>query len=117
MQNHNERLIAKLDLSDFLAVFLTYFAREKSFIFEGDRHFYAILLQELDNHPLNPPPPLENLNEPLRLLQKYGTLRLYEIFAFIKLMRYFAYLKKNISESTPRTKEWLDKILDRKSVV
>ncbi len=111
MQNHNERLIAKLDLSDFLADLLTYFAREKSFIFEGDRHFYAILLQELDNHPLNPPPPLENLNEPLRLLQKYGTLRLYEIFAFIKLMRYFAYLKKNISESTPRTKEWLDKIL------
>ncbi|TLD97640.1 endonuclease MutS2 [Helicobacter jaachi] len=116
---HYENLISRLDIYDFLAHFGSYFAREKSFVFEGDRQFYATLLQELDkglNIELAPPPLLPKLDTPLVHLQKYGTLRLEEIFAFVQLVDYFCYLKRTLLESTPRAQAWLDKIIIPKAL-
>lgn len=110
MQSH-QTLIARLDLSDFVSQFHTYFAREKPFMFNGDRRFYAQILQELDSIPLNAPPPLPTLDTPIVHLQKHSTLQLEAIFTFMQLVRYFLYLKAHITESTPHTKTWLDKIL------
>ena len=115
MQSH-QTLIARLDLSDFVSQFHTYFAREKPFMFNGDRRFYAQILQELDSIPLNAPPPLPTLDTPIVHLQKHSTLQLEAIFTFMQLVRYFLYLKAHITESTPHTKTWLDKILHSREI-
>ena len=103
-------LISRLDLSTFLESFQSHFAREKSFIFNGDRLFYTKILQELNNTPLSAPPKIASLDMPLLHLKKSGILNLEQIFSFIQLVRYFLYLKGHILESTPHTKIWLDKI-------
>lgn len=103
-------LISRLDLSAFLESFQSHFAREKSFIFNGDRLFYTKILQELNNISLSAPPKIALLDMPLLHLKKSGILNLEQIFSFIQLVRYFLYLKGRILESTPHTKIWLDKI-------
>lgn len=108
-------LITRLDIADFLNTFRTYFARDKSFIPQGDRIFYAQILQELDNLPISPPPQIQNLDTAFLHLQKYGTLSLDTIFTFMQIVRYFLYLKTRITEST-HTKIWLDKILIPRSI-
>lgn len=109
IQEHHS-LISKLDLSAFLEQFKSYFAREKSFIFSGDRLFFAKILQELDGTSLAAPPKLTSLDTPLMHLKKSGTLSLEHIFSLMQLVRYFLYLKAQILQSTPHTKAWLDKI-------
>ncbi|RDU60554.1 endonuclease MutS2 [Helicobacter marmotae] len=116
-QNRYDALIKQLDLSDFLKTFSTYFAREKDFIFEGDRAFYVQILKELDNSQFSPPPNLAPLGNSLLHLQKYGVLNLENIFLFMQIMRYFLYLKSYITESTPHTKAWLDKILFPQAII
>ena len=128
---HTSTLITRLDIGDFLRSFVGFFAREKSFVFEGDRQFFGAILQELDSIPLTPPPPLPCLDTPLIHLQKHGTLHLEDIFAFMQLVGYFLYLKSRFSTEskgidskrsqdnhddktpspTPRFVAWLDKIL------
>lgn len=108
---HHDTLVARLDLTHFISNFYTYFAREKSFIFNGDRIFYTKILKELDSAVIPYPPSLESLDESIILLQKQATLQLEYIFSFMKLVRYFILLKKHITESTPNTKIWLDKII------
>ncbi|WP_414651585.1 endonuclease MutS2 [Helicobacter typhlonius] len=106
-----QTLITRLDLSAFLEQFQAYFARTKGFIFNGDRQFYATILQELDDVPLSAPPKLASLDTPLMHLKKSGILGLDSIFACMQLVRYFLYLKIRILESTPYTQKWLDKIV------
>ncbi|TLD92900.1 endonuclease MutS2 [Helicobacter magdeburgensis] len=117
-----EMLISRLDLVAFIEKFASFFAREKNkdshststfpiFALPGDRQFFSSLLQELDSVELKPLPKLAELDTPLIHLQKQGTLQLNEIFSFSQLVGYFLYLKKHITDSTPRTKAWCDKIL------
>lgn len=112
-----ESLISRLDLVEFVEKFAYFFAREKDgdlhsiFMLQGDRQFFSLLLQELDSAEIKPLPKLAELDTALIHLQKHGTLDLSDIFNFSQLVGYFIYLKKQIADSTPRTKAWCDKIL------
>lgn len=116
-KQHYETLISRLDLLEFVEKFASFFAREKNkdlhsmLTLQGDRQFFSLLLQELDSQEIKPLPKLPNLDTALIHLQKHGTLSLSEIFSFSQLVGYFIYLKKHITDSTPHTKAWCDKIL------
>lgn len=101
-------LIDKLDLREFITLFESSFAREKSFILRGDREAYTFFLQELESLHLTPPPPLKPLEISLAHIQKFGTLRLEEIFEFVRLVNYFVYLKKVIHSQSVKLFAWLD---------
>ncbi|WP_395003464.1 endonuclease MutS2 [uncultured Helicobacter sp.] len=103
-------LINALDLEDFIHAFEGFLAREKDFVFSGDRQVFVHFLQELESTHLSPPPKLKDLQTALTHLQKFGTLGFEEIFEFVKLMRYFAYLKRVVREHTPHLYAWLDSI-------
>ncbi|WP_066387691.1 endonuclease MutS2 [Helicobacter himalayensis] len=104
------QLLAELDLEDFIARFSTFFARQKNFTFEGDRETFSCFLQELESLQLKSPPPLENLENALKHIQKFGTLHLEEIFEFVKILRYFSYLKKAILPESKALFRWIDSL-------
>lgn len=112
MPQSRATLIARLDLAKFINNLTSHFAREKDFVFVGDRAFFATILQELDssNVTLKPPPSLKPLDTPLMHLSKRGVLGLEDIFAFVQIIRYFLYLKSQNIESTPHLGAWLEKI-------
>jgi len=103
-------LINALDLEDFICSFESFLAREKDFVFSGDRQMFVHFLQELESTHLSPLPKLKSLQTALTHLQKFGTLSFEDIFEFVKLVRYFAYLKRVIKEHTPHLYVWLDSI-------
>ncbi|NPA03375.1 MAG: endonuclease MutS2, partial [Epsilonproteobacteria bacterium] len=98
----------KLDLSEFLDQFRSFFAREKPIALEGDIKIHFNFILELQNYQFAPPPPVKNLSLQLAHLQKQGVLKLDEIFEFVKILRYFSYLKSLNFEG--KLKEWLDSI-------
>lgn len=112
-------LANKLDLNVFLVRFREYFARFREIdqlTLNGDRQFYAALLEELDkwSELPSPPPPVKVLDTALVHLQKYGTLHLAEIYAFASLIDYFSYLKRALSAKSqiaPKLYAWLEKII------
>lgn len=100
MQNYNQALANKLDLSPHLEKLSSFLAREKSLFFQGDRAVFANILKELESISLSPLPQLPNLDSQILHLQKYGTLKLNEIYDLSKLLAYFVYLQKlDLSES------------------
>lgn len=106
-----ESLAKKLDLSEFLSNFTSFFAREKSIAFEGDYKIYAQLLKDLEPLTLPTPPKVKNLDTQLMHLQKSGVLHLEDIFEFGKILLFF-HAVKSLS-SLPKTgnfREWIDKI-------
>ena len=106
-----ESLAKKLDLSEFLSNFTSFFAREKSIAFEGDYKVYAQLLKDLEPLTLPTPPKVKNLDTQLMHLQKSGVLHLEDIFEFGKILLFF-HAMKSLS-SLPKTgnfREWIDKI-------
>jgi len=105
------QLIKTLDLTDFLEELKGFYAREKSFVIDGDIIFHYQFIQELARHKFNSPPKIKNLDSQLQHLKKYGILSLDAIFEFVKIIRYFLYLKKIGFEKTTIIKEWLGKIL------
>lgn len=106
-----QELIKKLDLQDFLKLFQSFFAREKSIVFDGDYRFYETLIKDCELIQLPTLPPLKNLDTQLIHLQKSGVLDLKEIYEFCKIIIFFQALK-NLS-SLPKTgalREYVDKI-------
>ena len=81
-----EKLIQKLDLSDYLSNFSKLFAREKSIIIDGDINIHYKIISELSNYNINQPANIQNLDTQLIHLQKQGVLRVYEIYEFIKII-------------------------------
>ena len=106
-----KKLLLQLDLIDFIKKLEGFFAREKSFVLDGDKHILFKNIQELDRIFFAPPPLVKNLDSSLGLINKFGTLKLDEIYEFIKIINYFKTLKKNQGIlQTNHTKSWLDKI-------
>lgn len=99
MKENLKEIITKLDLSDFIEKFNTFFARSKPIYLEGDKLNFIKFIKELDNIVFSAPPEVKNLDNQILHLKKYGILKLDEIFEFVKIILYFNYLKelKNIS--------------------
>ncbi|WP_027327649.1 endonuclease MutS2 [Helicobacter pametensis] len=105
-------LIQKLDLSDFIASFVDFFARPKEITLQGDEGFHIAALKELETFTLPPLPIIPDLNSQLMLLQKFGILKLDEIVAFSKIIAYFSLIQK--ASFIPKDgilKAWLEKII------
>ena len=111
MMSKLQIIAKKLDLSEFLSSFSSFFAREKNIAFEGDYKVYAQLLKDLEPLILPTPPKIKNLDTQLLHLQKNGVLHLEDIFEFGKILLFF-HAVKTLS-SLPKIgafREWVDKI-------
>ena len=104
-----QQIIRKLDLEDYVKQLSSFFAREKSFVMEGDIKLHYSLISLLSKYELKPLPKLQNLDTALLHLSKKGTLKLYEIYEFVKIVKYFSYLKKFDFED--KLRKWNDKII------
>jgi DNA mismatch repair protein MutS2 len=100
-------MINKLDLVDYINRLTSLFAREKSYIIEGDIRKNFDYLQKLSNKDFKQPPNIKNLDTEILHLKKFGTLKHDQIFEFIKIINYFKYLK---SRKWQDLAEWFDKI-------
>ncbi|NPA50601.1 MAG: endonuclease MutS2, partial [Epsilonproteobacteria bacterium] len=92
---HNEKLeslIYKLNLEEFIKEFGAFFAREKSFILEGDPKVHIKYIKELEDIKLTLPK-VNNLDEEIIKLSKGATLSLKELYEFIKIVEFFNSLK------------------------
>ena len=98
----------KLDLTDYITEFKTFFAREKELFIEGDVNLHKKFIDEIAKIDFTPPKPTKSLDSALMYLKKQGILKLYEIFEFVKILWYFNYLKKQ--NFPPLVVEWLLKI-------
>jgi DNA mismatch repair protein MutS2 len=104
-----EKILKKLDLTDYINSFSQLLAREKSIILEGDINLHHKLISELSKFDFKAPQKTENLDSALMHIQKQGILKIYEIFEFIKIINYFRYLKRFNFDG--KMLEWLDKII------
>ncbi len=102
-------LLAKLDLTDYVAEFEAFLARPKPLAMEGDANLHFRFIRALEQTPFKAPPELPNLDTQLRYLQKSGTLKLYELHAFVQMIGYLLYLQKQPFEAP--LDEWLQKIV------
>ncbi len=87
-------IVAKLDLSEYINSFYTFFARKKPLYMQGDIKQHLKYIKELSKYEFKAPKEVENLDDKLTHLKKMGTLKLYEIYEFIKIINYFLYLKR-----------------------
>ncbi|MDR1008592.1 MAG: endonuclease MutS2 [Campylobacteraceae bacterium] len=100
-----DKLIASLDLDDYIARYKNYLAREKPLFIEGDSALHFRFINELCRYELTPPPSVPNLDVKLIHLSKRGTLHIDEIWEFVKIVRYFLYLKSKKFEGMAA--EWI----------
>jgi len=100
-------MLKKLDLEDYINKLKSLFAREKSYIIEGDIRKNFEYIKRLSNKDFKAPSEVKNLDRELIHLKKFGSLSHNQIFEFIKIINYFIYLKsRNWQDLT----EWFDKI-------
>lgn len=102
-------IISKLDLAEFIAKFNAFLARPKALFIQGDasKHYEKIL--ELSQINLKPPQSVNNLDDALMRLSKFGVLHISEIYEFSKIISYFSYLKGQNFEG--KMHGYLDKII------
>ncbi|MDR2081056.1 MAG: endonuclease MutS2 [Campylobacteraceae bacterium] len=100
-----EKLIASLDLDDYIAGYKNYLAREKPLFMEGDANLHFRFINELCRYDFTPPPLVSNLDIKFIHLSKRGTLHIDEIWEFVKIVRYFLYLKSKKLEGAMA--EWI----------
>ncbi|MDR1976022.1 MAG: endonuclease MutS2 [Campylobacteraceae bacterium] len=100
-----DRLIAALDLDEYIARYKNYLAREKPLFMEGDTNLHFRFINELCRYELTPPPTVSNLDTKLTHLSKQGVLHIDEIWEFVKIVRYFLYLKSKKLEGC--VAEWI----------
>ena len=110
-------IINKLDLSEFITHFSSYFAREKSYILQGDINLHFNLIQELDKYQFKEPLNINNLDEEIMRLKKLGTLKIDMIFEFVKIIRYFIYLQSLSFEDNSKVARWLEKIIIPQDII
>jgi DNA mismatch repair protein MutS2 len=111
----SEAIYNKLDLSDFILEFKSFFAREKPLDMQGDINQHKKFIDELSLIDFTPPKRIKNLNRSLNYLKKQGILKLHEIFEFVKIVWYFNYLKGINHKKL--TREWMDKIVNPPEIV
>jgi len=99
----------RLDLTEYLQNFSSFFAREKDYILQGDVNNHFNFISQLQETEFTPPKAIKNLDKALMHLQKQGVLSLEDIYEFIKILRYFEYLKT--LEFKPSVQKWLDAIV------
>ncbi len=103
------RLLLKLDLTDFTNSFYSFLARKKPFFMQGDSHIHYRFIKELmAMQEIKRSEEVENLDSNLAHLSKNGTLKIYEIYSFVKIVNYFGYLKKILKEG--ELSVWMQKI-------
>jgi DNA mismatch repair protein MutS2 len=88
-----DKIVASLDLDDYIAGYKNCLAREKPLFIEGDANLHFRFINELQHYKLTPPPSVANLDVKFIHLSKQGVLHIDEIWEFIKIIRYFLYLK------------------------
>ncbi|MDR1285057.1 MAG: endonuclease MutS2 [Campylobacteraceae bacterium] len=89
-----QKLISKLDLDKYIAIYKNFLSREKPIFMEGDANLHFRFIKELQNYDLNPPSHVDNVDKELTHLSKQGVLHVKQIWEFIKIIRYFLYLKQ-----------------------
>ncbi|MDA3047782.1 endonuclease MutS2 [Campylobacter sp. JMF_08 NE1] len=103
-----DELFKKLDLSEYLAKFNSYLAREKPLFLHGDSKINFEKINEFAKFDINPCETIANLDDALMRLGKHAVLHISEIYEFSKIIRYFLYLKRQNFEGKLRA--YLDKI-------
>lgn len=103
-----QELLSKLDLTNFIDSLLSFFAREKPFIMDGDRSLHLKYIKELSKYQFDSPKQLKNLDDELIKLSKQGILSRESLFEFSKLVSYFIKLKKYKFEGV--LSEWMGSI-------
>jgi len=104
-----DRLFKQLDLSEYLATFNAFLAREKPLFLQGDSRVNYEKIAEICEVQLEAPKPVANLDEQLLKISKQATLHISEIYEFAKIISYFCYLKKLNFQK--RMQEYLAKIV------
>jgi DNA mismatch repair protein MutS2 len=93
VKKNEERIVRKLDLSEYLRRFETFFARPKSVHMEGDTKLHHRFVEALAQRDFPEPPQMPELDDVLIRLKKEAVLALEEIYAFVTMIRYFNRLK------------------------
>ncbi|HIP30492.1 MAG TPA: endonuclease MutS2 [Sulfurospirillum arcachonense] len=105
-----DKLLAQLDLQEYVSSYENYLARKKPLFLEGDIHLHHKLIRELFNHQsIKLIPELMSLDRSISVMQKSGVLRLEEIYAYVKIINYFSYLKKALLSDG--LSKWMEKIV------
>ncbi|MFL1706809.1 endonuclease MutS2 [Campylobacter sp. MOP7] len=103
-----DRLLHTLDLTEYIAKFGSFLAREKPLFMQGDSRLHYEKILELSNVEFKEPGEVANLDDALIRLNKQAVLHISEIYEFAKIINYFSYLKSLKFERL--LGEWLDKI-------
>jgi DNA mismatch repair protein MutS2 len=104
-----DRLISKLDLTDYIDRFSNFLSRKKPLFMEGDTNLHFRYIRKISNTDFTPPKEIKDLKRALMLIKKSGFIKLDEIYNFILIVEYFIYLKKVDFEI--EIKEWLERII------
>ena len=104
----SDELFTRLDLSEYLAKFKSFLAREKPLFLSGDSKLNFEKISELTKFDLAQCESVANLDDALMRISKHGVLHISEIYEFSKIVRYFLYLKKQPFED--KLAAWLAKI-------
>ena len=104
-----QKIISKLDLTEFIETFQSYLSRKKPLFIEGDTKIHYAYIKELAKYEFKSPPVVPAFDRYLIHLKKMGVLKLDEIYDFIKTVDYFIYLKKQKFEGILAT--WISKII------
>ncbi len=104
-----QNIVNKLDLQEYINTLEVFFAREKSYILQGDINIHFKLINEIATYNFKEPKKIQNLDNALMVLQKKGELRLYEIYEFVKIIEYFTYIKRFTLEN--KLNDWIGKII------
>lgn len=95
----------KLDISEFVANFKQYFARDKNLHIDGDykRHFEFV--ESLSKVEFIAPLSMGNITDTISRLSKFAILDVQSIYEIVKIVRYFRYLQ-SVSFSSPMI-DWI----------
>ena len=104
----SSNLEERLDLSQFLQFFRSFFARPKSLQIPGDIQYYLKFIQALEKVEFSPPPQVGDISPSLQTIQKFGVLSFSQIFEIVKIVRYFFYLQ-TLKFPSPIS-NWIEKI-------
>ena len=81
-----DRLIEKLDLTDYVARLSALFARPKPIAMEGDTHQHIRYIRALEKVDLPEPPSVEAVDDLIARLRKQAVLSLAEIYRFVVMI-------------------------------
>lgn len=87
-------IFKSLDLSEYLEIFSGFLSRQKPIFMDGDAKINLEKIKEISNYDIKQCQKVENLDDALMKLSKFGILHISEIFEFSKIIKYFLYLKK-----------------------